>query len=451
MASKQRKKYIQFYANPMSNDIIKAGKRTHFSGDSQAYNKKACAYYYRHTRINDEHTLNIYILPTDNPDVEGVQCTVELLTDIPLPGIAYLDCISGYGSSIHRQNPYLARHPHLGDICVLPKCQFREETWKTHIKMIELPSTMASTKEIKTFMQRMSSSFPLVFPKKVLGPIIPKYMRGINPNDLHLFDRDVDEITGDSNIDSTSLTFIAGKLEIRNVDKKKCFEHFYELFSLSCLYVEYEICNSLKQQGKHGFAECLLCKRINQNEDSREIKLVWSKGMKDNIRGEVMLRTELLFDLKAIGYSIYGSSLIINDEPYPEISLADHRKPFHVAIEKGEVSWIQAFIAVGIELKNESPAALAKFALDRAPISKQIQILEVLVSNGLVAKQDTHNMLHQKAEAAIHQDDHMFLKGMILKSYAGVVLDESLNLMSLINEAAKLCHHRCLKVRKSTT
>ena len=245
--------------------------------------------------------------------------------------------------------------------------------------------------------------------------------------------------------------YIASKLGILKWDeqKQKCFMQLKDMFELSCLYAEYKICESLKQQGNHGSEECLLCERIGQNKISTTV----GDEMKNNestSKGDVLLKTELLDDLKAIGFNIYGSQLMINGKLYTsscKIYTSDSTEtpmkyaPLYDAI-RGGISWLQALIAVGFKLNDNFPDdVLVDYTLHNAHESEQLAILKALMANGVVFRQDAREMLYGRAMKIIGEADYIFLQLLI-----DLGLAEG-RAMPLINGAAELCHYKCLKVR----
>ncbi len=485
MATNGQKIYTQFYTNSLSEDMITAGKRSN-SVYEQAYKDKSCAYYFNHSTEDKSHTLDIYILPTDDPNAKGVQCTMNRLANMPLPGMASLMCSEENGEIKPNEIPYLVRHPYLGDICVLPRYHIREGFYKMHTELLQLDSTSHSAKDISDFLKRMRIScdwHPNVFYE--LGVFFSNRLPGQSQIDQSMLQRqrmmmlrrqrrlaaraahrrflnmphrqgaydDDDDDDANSvtrNEDNPAPGFIAEILGIGDGAKPECFKEFEKVFSLSCLYVEYQICKSLKQQGIHGMAKCMLCERISQNGKCREIKPVWTEERKDtHISHDVLLKTELLFNLKAIGYNIYGSCLVINETLYSKPTYSRYEKmrqtPLYAAIAEGGVSWIKALMAAGIELNNDFPdGALVKFTLDSAPTSKQHTILKLLEANGAALAEDTYEFLSSQAANVIQQNNHRVLQWII-----DTVSDRKPDLMSLIDLAAGVSHHKCLKVGAS--
>ncbi len=443
MANTEEKIYTQFFPDSMSEDIIKAGKLSTVV-DNYAYKGKSCAYYFYHSSENSEHTLNLYILPTDYPNAEGVQCMLPMGSDVPLTGMALVACRAAAGDI-----PYISKHPHLGEICVFQRHHLREKLWTTCIELLELHSSSQSVQDIDAFLTRMTLSCAWLFSFRmhninlsrlqIRNEETRRYDSELSTEDIKRMRID-DGVIWDDNNDAPE--FIAEMLQTADEDKRKCFEEFKKLFSLSSLYVEYQICESLKQQGKHASTECMLCMRICQNNSSREVRPVFNKEGK-SINEDLLSKIELLLDLKAIGYNINGSRLMINKKLYAKAkSITFDKKshiPVYVAIAAGELPWIQAFIAVGIDLKDFSDGALLKFTLSRTPKSMRLTTLDVLLANGIALTQNTSNLLFEHATNAIQANNHTFLQWIINKS-------TKLDLISLIDVSAGLSHHGCLKV-----
>ncbi len=440
MANTEEKVYTQFFPDSMSEDIIKAGKLSTLVNET-AFKGKSCAYYFYHSEENNGHALNLYILPTDYKNAEGVQCTLHMTSNMPLPGMALLA-----GRLAENDMPYISKHPHLGDICVLPRLHIREKLWKLRTELLELDSASQSEEKIDTYFNRMTLMCTWIFSCMnnaiFRWQIPPQEEEGRYANELTPEDKTrlvAESGLWDDNNDAPE--FIAEMLQTTDEGKRKCFEEFKKLFSLSSLYVEYQICKSLKQQGKHVLAECTLCNRMHRKENSREIESVFSQ-YKDSTE-DVLLKIELLLDLKAIGYNVHGTRLMINKKVYAKskniMPLTENHIPIFIAIAAGEVSWIQALIAVGINLKEFNDNALVKFTLTRAPRSEQHAILNILIANGVVLSQSTKSLLIEQANDATQFNNHAFLKWTI-------DMGAKPDLMSLIDVAAGLSHHKSLKV-----
>ncbi len=396
MAFEEQKLCTQFYAESFCEDMISFGKRV----NNLIYVGKSCAYYIHNSDING-HVLNLYILPTDNKDTEGVECTIKF------------------------------RGPKTSNLRILGR------------KLV-LKSTSIPVMVMEDFMDMITfwSSHMYVgrqYHKKYLN--------------IEHCDNKCDNHEMDNN---TAANFIETKLGFN--DRKKCFAEFKKLFSLSCLYVEHKVCGSMKQQGKHGSAGCALCKRIEENKRQAGFKPVWNEGQNDkNIQDDVQLKSELLLDLKAIGYNMYGSRLVINQRPYakPNPMHETHGKPleyvpFYQAIVGGHVSWIQAFLAVGIDLVKDFPdGTLVKYTLSHAPETSKIRILKILLANGAVLQTCSYqtqnpyhyDSLYNRAPDVLERNDVNFLQQLV------ELCDiKEKDMMPFITEAAGQCKIKCLEV-----
>ncbi len=431
-------------------------------------------HYSSHTSEKNGHILKLYILPTDNSDSAGVKCTLKTPAQIPLPGMR-----SPFKDD---KNPYLVWHSYLGEICVLPSSRQQIKgfgLWSIQKEHLELESASPSVKDIDAVFTRLGFLYSWSFADRqddkhvqhINNLLLDEYNQFGNYWDraddlLHYSDSPF--IKKDNN---EVANLIASKLA-DDKSKQECFQEFQKIFSLSCLYTEHKICKSLHQQGIHDFKKCLLCKRISQVEDSREMKNVSNEDRNNTkMSREVLLKAELLFDMKAIGYNIHGSCLVVNGKTYVDSvrwdsyqrnnrmkavdiydQIVHYRRraqvknaPFYAAIEGGYVSWIKAFIAIGVELKDFPAGELVKHTLEHGR-TETLTILKILLGNGVVLAQDTYPMLYDQAPRAIEQNDYDFLQRLI-----DLGLKKERDLMPLIDIASGISLHKCLKVRVSAS
>ncbi len=422
---------VQFYPKNFCEAFNLLGKYAR----SYGYIRKPCAFYYCHTGAYDTHTLNIYVLPTDEPQMEGVSCSWKIPAQVPLSDM----------KSFRIQGQCVAKHPYHGNLCVVPRQEILG--FGTQIEKLKLDSP-CSVGDIDFFMKRIESLDGWVI-------VNTKDEQKNNINDVN---GDMDEpTTSDGNTFDITIPLSAGNFE----EKEACLEEFKSLFSINCLYVEHKICESLKQRGLHGgYSECRLCTRMSEFDTSRDLRPVNVEGNEIYFTEDVLVKTELLFDLQAFGFNIYGSSLMINgklcegNSRVPQelgpiwkhinfgCNVSRKHIPMYVAIRQGHMSWIQAFIAIGIELENDFPdGELVKYALHFAPEQKLCAITKLLLANGAVMTEDTDQVLYDRATTLIQQSDCHKIAQLL------VDLGCKKDLMPLVNIAAANFHYRCLKVR----
>ncbi len=228
-------------------------------------------------------------------------------------------------------------------------------------------------------------------------------------------------------------------------EKQTCFREFTTLFgkSLSSLYIEHKICQYLQQNKGHifgkEFAECMVCRRIIMYKEQCTIGSLNREGAsEDCLNSDTQLKVELLMSLKDIGYNLDGTNFMINGMMY-----RDTRPLVFLAVEKGELSWIEACIAAGADLNSEHMGvSLFDTKMNNKDWDKSCRIMKLLVSNGADIKSQTMDMFDEQAKNAIKQNDSAFLQWLL-----GLGLNkEEEKMLSLIKTAAGAGHYLCLSV-----
>ncbi len=233
---------------------------------------------------------------------------------------------------------------------------------------------------------------------------------------------------------------VANLLKVNTMpeERKQCFQEFAALFSFSEFYHEYIHCKHHKQrldcttgkyeeiQMKGNSDECKLCARLRDCQGEITCKSILDEnGTEEDQTDDLVLKTELLSNLKEIGFDINGPS------EYDD-AITKRKTPLMQAIDIENIDWIKALIAVGAEV------TLLVYSFESS-LQKQADILQLLLANS--SPEQSNELLGYIKSIIKKNDVNTLVKFLKLDMGAAYMNQE------LIYFAAEVNNHICLKVQ----